>query len=170
MIITKEMREHFQKRMKTHIDRVNYFAKKLSLSFSEHDADKFLPENIDIQTKFSWSCFIGKRLEREDVEELDRITLIHIITQQHHPEYWVEDKSVLDGFTRHNPTQNLDCSKMSNVAIYEMCCDWCAMAKQFHSHPTNWADKTVNKRWMFTDEQVTLIYDTLKFLSNGEEY
>jgi hypothetical protein len=170
MIITKEMREHFQKRMKTHIDRVNYFAKKLTLSFPEHDADKFLPENIDIQTKFSWSCFINRSLDGKEAEELDRVTLIHITTQQHHPEYWVDDKSLLEGFTRHIPTMGLDCSKMSNVAIYEMCCDWCAMAKQFHSHPKNWADKTVNKRWMFTDEQVTLIYDTLKFLSNGEEY
>ena len=164
------MREHFQKRMKTHIDRVNYFAKKLTLSFQEHDADKFLPENVDIQTKFSWSCFINRSLDGKEAEELDRVTLIHITTQQHHPEYWVEDKSLLEGFTRHIPTMGLDCSKMSNVAIYEMCCDWCAMAKQFHSHPKNWADKTVNKRWMFTDEQVTLIYDTLKFLSNGEEY
>jgi hypothetical protein len=170
MIITKEMREHFQKRMKTHIDRVNYFAKKLTLSFPEHDADKFLPENVDIQTKFSWSCFINRSLDGKEAEELDRVTLIHITTQQHHPEYWVDDKSLLEGFTRHIPTMGLDCSKMSNVAIYEMCCDWCAMAKQFHSHPKNWADKTVNKRWMFTDEQVTLIYDTLKFLSNGEEY
>jgi hypothetical protein len=109
-------------------------------------------------------------LERKDSEELDRVTRIHITTQQHHPEYWLEDKSILRDFTRHNPTQNLDCSKMSRIAIYEMCCDWCAMAKQFHSHPKNWADKTVNKRWLFTDEQVTLIYDTLKFLSNGEEY
>ena len=170
MIITKEMRDHFQKRMKIHIDRVNYFAKKLTLSFPEHDADKFLPENVDIQTKFSWSCFINRSLDGKEAEELDRVTLIHITTQQHHPEYWVEDKSILEGFTRHIPTMGLDCSKMSNVAIYEMCCDWCAMAKQFHSHPKNWADKTVNKRWMFTDEQVTLIYDTLKFLSNGEEY
>ena len=63
MIITKEMREHFQKRMKIHIDRVNYFAKKLALSFPQHDEDKFLPENIDIQTKFSWSCFINRSLD-----------------------------------------------------------------------------------------------------------
>ena len=170
MIITDAMREHFQKRMKIHINRVNYFAKKLSLSFPNHDSDKFLPENIDIQTKFSWSCFIDKRLEREEAEELDRVTIIHITTQQHHPEYWLEDKSILRDFTRHNPTMGLDCSKMSKIAIYEMCCDWCAMAKQFHSSPLTWAEKTINKRWLFTEEQVTLIYDTLKFLSKDEIY
>lgn len=170
MIITNEMRDHFQKRMKRHIDRVNYFARKLSLSFPNHDSDKFLPENIDIQTKFSWSRFMNMVLERKDSEELDRVTRIHITTQQHHPEYWVEDKSILNDFTRHNPTQNLDCSKMSSIALYEMCCDWCAMAKEFHSSPFIWAEKTINKRWLFSKEQVTLIYDTLKFLSKDEIY
>ena len=170
MNITKEMREHFESRTKKHIERVNYFAKKLSLSFPQHDADKFLPENIDIQTKFSWSNLINKPLSYKDTEKLDEITKKHIITQQHHPEYWVDDKSVLEGFTRHIPTMELDCSKMSNIAIYEMCCDWCAMAKEFHNSPITWANKTVNKRWLFTDEQVTLIYDTLKFLSKDEKY
>ena len=170
MIITKEMREHFDKRMKRHIDSVNYFARKLSLHFPNHDVDKFLPENLDIQTKFSWSCFIDKPLKEDDRKELDRITLEHITTQWHHPECWVEDKSVLKNFTRHIPTMNLDCSKMPNIAIYEMCCDWCAMAKQFHNSPMTWADKTVNKRWLFTEEQVTMIYDTLKSLSKDETF
>ena len=170
MIVTKEMKEYFYGRMKRHIDRVNYFAKKLSLHFPNHDADKFLQENLDIQTKFSWCRFINKPLSYEDTKELDKVTIEHISTQEHHPEYWIEDKSLLNKFTRHIPVMGLDCSKMSNIAIYEMCCDWCAMAKEFHNLPITWADKTVNKRWLFTDEQVTMIYDTLKFLSRDEEF
>lgn len=170
MIVTNEMREHFERRMKKHIERVNYFAKKLCLHFPNHDSDKFLPQNIDIQTKFSWSRFIDKPLSFEDTKELDRVTKEHILTQEHHPEHWVEDKSLLDTFTRHSPVMGLDCSKMSNIAIYEMCCDWCAMAKEFHNSPMTWADKTVNKRWVFSQEQVIMIYDTLKFLSKWEKF
>ena len=65
---------------------------------------------------------------------------------------------------------NLDCSKMSNIAIYEMCCDWCAVAKELYNSPITWADKTVNKRWMFSEYQVDMIYDVLKFLSVGEKF
>ena len=170
MIITKEMREYFDRRMKKHIDYVNYFAKKVSLHFPNHDSDKFLQENLDIQTKFSWSRFINKPLSYEDTKELNKVTLIHITTQPHHPEYWIEDKSKLDKFSRFNPVMNLDCSKMSNIAIYEMCCDWCAVAKELYNSPITWADKTVNKRWMFSEFQVDMIYDVLKFLSVGEKF
>lgn len=170
MNITAEMREHFETRTKKHIERVNYFAKKLTLYFPNHDSDKFLPEVIDIQTKFSWSKFIGISLTYEETKECDEVTKKHICEQQHHPEYWVDDKNVLNSFTRHNPIKNLDCSKMSTIAIYEMCCDWCAMGKEFHNHPKVWADKTVNKRWLFTKKQTILIYDTLKFLCDGEDF
>ena len=170
MNVTPEMKEHFDRRMKRHIELVNHFAKKLALTFPNHDSDKFLPEVIDIQTKFSWSKFIRVSLTYEETKESDEATKRHICEQQHHPEYWVDDKSVLDRFTRHNPINNLDCSKMSTIAIYEMCCDWCAMAKEFHNHPKVWADKTVNKRWLFTEEQTMLIYDTLDFLSVSEDF
>ena len=168
MIITEEMINHFVQRMNKHRELVNYFANKMNHSFFEHDRDKFEDEVICTQIKFSWSKFKNIPLSKEDRTMSDIVTLKHITTQKHHPEYWIEDKSVLQNFTRRHPIYNLNCQKMSKTALIEMCCDWCAMGKEFHNTAIWWADRTVNKRWCFTGEQTKFIYDTLYTLSNDE--
>ena len=168
MIITEEMITHFVKRMNKHKRFVTHFANKMNYSFSEHDVDKFDDDVIEIQIKFSWSKFKKIPLSNEDIHLIDKVTLQHITTQQHHPEYWIEDKSILQNFTRRHPVYNLDCRKMSKTALIEMCCDWCAMGKEFHNTAIEWADKTVNKRWLFTGKQTNFIYDTLYGLSANE--
>jgi len=55
----------------------------------------------------------------------------------------------------------VDAMKMDNLDIAEMVCDWCAMSEERGNTPMQWADKNVNVRWKFTDEQKDLIYDLM---------
>lgn len=170
MIITNEMKEHFYIRMNKHIDLVNYFANKLSLSFPNHDKDKFSEQCLNTQIIFSWCKKNNIPLPSKDELDIDYYTLRHIMTQKHHPEYYVTNKRLLVGFTRNKPTYNLPCQNMERDSLIEMCCDWCAMSKEFHNTPHSWANKTVNKRWLFTEEQTKLIYEILDFLSEDEDF
>lgn len=129
-MITEEMIEHFISRMNKHRKQVNYFAQKINYSFLEHDIDKFNTDVINIQIKFSWSKYKNISLSKNDKKLIDSATLKHITTQQHHPEYWIKDKSILQNFTRRHPNYNLNCQSMPKIALIEMCCDWCAMGKE----------------------------------------
>ena len=42
-----------------------------------------------------------------------------------------------------------------------MVADWSAMSEELGSETKDWADKNVNVRWEFTDEQRDLIYELI---------
>lgn len=43
-----------------------------------------------------------------------------------------------------------------------MVADWFAMSEELGGHPKDWADKNINIRWSFSQEQKNLIYDLIK--------
>ena len=55
----------------------------------------------------------------------------------------------------------VDASEMTRLDIAEMVCDWCAVSEERGNTPKSWADKNVNVRWEFTDEQKDLIYELI---------
>lgn len=150
----------FINRTKKHIERVNKYAKKINKTYPNHDADK-LDEN---KLLYMYSLMFKPDITVEERNILDRGTFIHVITNDHHPEYWTTTD--LRGFTRKNfcPNGIVDATKMPNECIEQMICDWCAMSEEFGNTPLEWANKVVNIRWKFTPQQINLIYSLIETL------
>ena len=55
----------------------------------------------------------------------------------------------------------IDATKMTELDLGEMVSDWLAMSDEKNSNPKDWADKNVNVRWKFTDDQNDLIYELI---------
>ena len=53
-----------------------------------------------------------------------------------------------------------------------MVCDWTSVSQEMegNSDATDWANKNINKRWTFTEEQVKLIYDIINIFKNNNSY
>ena len=115
-------------------------------------------------------------LPEDEAKVYNAATVKHILNNPHHPEYFAnrtDRKRIETQFTRDNPPMAIDCTKMTDEAILEMCCDWCAMSEEFGNTPWEWFDKTValtswydatRYRWVFNDHQYDLIVSTLERL------
>ena len=175
----KEKENWFIKRTNNHIDLVKKYCKKIAeydpkrfeklISQSEHhDASKLKePEKtpfIDITWRHKFDNYKSYKtpgsLTKEDE---NAATLHHILNNSHHPEYWLKNKSEanLNQKDRDKPGNIVDATQMTDLAIGEMVADWCAMGEELKNSPKTWADKTVNIRWKFNDNQKDLIYDLI---------
>ena len=151
-----------------HINLVKKYGEKINKDFSNHDIDKLTDKDLIIWYAFlTWKQANITFIYPFDKKLIDKATFKHIKNNYHHPEYW--DDSVID-FVRDNDgldNKITDASKMPNSAIYEMCADWCAMSEELNENtPFDWADKTINKRWKFTNNQINKIYKTLNTMWN----
>ena len=160
----EDYQKKFDERTHAHIDRVNKYAKKIDRSYPNHDSDKF-NELFD-----GYSLMNKKDVSEEEQKMIDDATYKHVINNEHHPEHWCNSADV-EGFSRKNPNPHgcLDCSKMSESAMTEMCCDWCAMSEEFNNTPFEWFDKVKDTRWHFNEEQEKFILDTLHKLWDSED-
>jgi hypothetical protein len=90
----------------------------------------------------------------------------HVKSNAHHPESHTEQKGEL--LNRENrdkpPKEIVDATKMGEIDIIEMVADWCAMSEEKGGNPKDWADKNVNIRWKFTDEQKEFIYSAIEIM------
>lgn len=154
--LTEDYKDDFISRTTQHIARVNKYANKINKSYPNHDSDKF-NELFD-----GYSLMNKKDVSEEEQQMIDDATYKHVINNEHHPEHWCNSADV-EGFSRKNPNPHgcLDCSKMSESAMEEMCCDWCAMSEEFNNTPFEWFDKVKDTRWHFNEEQEKFILDTL---------
>jgi len=59
------------------------------------------------------------------------------------------------------PAEMVDATKMPDLDLAEMVADFCAMSEEKGNTPQSWADRNVNKRWKFTDQQSDLIYEIM---------
>lgn len=158
---------NFERRTKYHIGLVNKYCSLLSKYFQKsalrdsklssvastlaergliHDQSKYGPEErlpyIWI-TEFYRCKNDGIKFEYPPgVLELTKASSYHhVTTNRHHPEF------------HESP------SSMTTVDIAEMVADWAAMSEELgESSPRGWANKNVGTRWIFTDDQVQLIY------------
>lgn len=155
---TAENREKFVTRTQNHINLVNKYAKKVGYKFPDHDSEKI--------TKLvnSYCLFVIPNTERTDAEKavLGAATLLHVLQNPHHPEFWTETS--LDGFTRENFTPNgpVEATKMPEIALIEMVADWCAVAEEKGTNtPLEWFERVNGKRWIFTNKQQEVIKDLI---------
>lgn len=175
-----DYQEDFLERESAHIELVNKYAAIIGHTYPHHDFDKLqgeLFEPYSLSKKYNQAYDTTAGLTEDELNAYNDATLKHITRNPHHPEYWVKDKSFLRGFSRANPPKELDCSLMSDEAIIEMCCDWCAMAEEFGNTPFDWAEKTIGfieydgynptARWRFNSHQYNLIMNTLEKLWNN---
>ena len=56
----------------------------------------------------------------------------------------------------------VDATKMPDLDLAEMIADWLAVSEERGTDPKDWADKNVNIRWKFDDEQKDLIYELIE--------
>jgi len=176
----KEMLNHYMKRTKKHIALVQKYGKKIYESnpkrfkdlpkqLEVHDQSKFEKPEKEPYIHLTWKYKMkddGKEyaISKELQKKIEDATLHHIVTNSHHPEYHSIDKTNLvnkkdrDGI----PNKIVDATKMREIDLAEMCADFCGMSEEKGNSPKEWLNKTINKRWKFTDKQVKLIYDLVK--------
>lgn len=161
---TNMMIRNFEKRTKEHIDRVAFCLRKIYETTSygeelleraaEHDKSKY--GKVE---KFSYIWLTEfHRCKNTGIDfqyppgiekKVREATLHHITTNRHHPEY------------HSNPKE------MNDIDIIEMVCDWTAMAQELNECGGSakcWADKNIGSKWEFSEDQIDLIYDTIKRL------
>lgn len=97
-------------------------------------------------------------------KQIDLATFLHITKNEHHPEHWTSTD--ISGFGRFNtnPHGIIEAKAMPKDALIEMCCDWCAMSKEFGNSPFEWFAKVNGIRWQFTEAQEEIILSTLEEL------
>jgi hypothetical protein len=168
----------FEERTKNHIEAVQSAAKKivdaypelseLTKKVADHDASKLVaPERapyIELTWKHKHDDWKGYKTPGTiDDNEINRATLHHIKSNDHHPEYWNKEEANVDPKDRDKSVTCLDATKMPPVAIAEMVADWQAMAEELKKNTAReWFNKTKDVRWHFTEEQVALIDKLLK--------
>lgn len=174
MKITKEMIDWFHKRTNGHIelvkkycDRINKLYPNLHVDCSEHDLSKFNdPEYVPyILTTWQYKCKAdGKEFNVSDYwkDKMHEATEHHVKTNAHHPESFSNEVNVINKENRDEFAKLIDATKMPLQFVAEMTADWCAVSEERKTKPKDWADKNINVRWKFTDEQKKLIYDLIE--------
>jgi len=178
--ITKEMKEHNEKRTKAHIDRVIKYAKKIEKKYPEqfkgleerakdHDKSKFKDPEAEPYIWVNWKYKLQKEGKNFDIPKsiLDKMyeaTTHHVKHNKHHPEYHCDRKiNLINKEDRHKPpSQIIDATKMDDMSIAEMTADWMAMGEELNNKAKDWADSNIGVRWNFTPEQTELIYKLIK--------
>lgn len=174
-----EMVDWFKKRTKMHIDLVQKYCKKIEEydpdrfkglveQSEDHDASKYEDPEIGPYVYVTWQYYCKEHDRKFDApdgtdEKMNLATQHHVRHNKHHPEYY-SDKQVglINRQDRDKPPKEMiDAAKMPEMDLAEMCADWCAVSEEKGSQPKTWADKNVNVRWKFTDQQKDLIYELL---------
>lgn len=168
----------FEERTNNHIDLVKKAAKAIVDKYPElselldnvenHDQSKFEdPERepyIELtwqHKKDSWKSYKTPGTIADD--EINKATLHHITSNEHHPEFWNRDEANIDSSDRDKSVRVLDASKMPSIAIAEMVADWQAMSEELKKNTSRqWFEKQKDVRWHFTPEQEALIDKLLK--------
>jgi len=174
----KKMKDWFEKRTAKHIKLVQKFCKKIAdydERFSDliergeiHDQSKYEAPEMEpyIYTSWQYKCK-DDGIDWEPPEGMDdkmnEATNHHVLNNLHHPESHSPKKvDVINRKDRDKPPEEMiDATKMEDIDVAEMCCDWMAMSEEKDGTPKSWADKNVNIRWKFTKEQKDLIYELI---------
>ena len=178
--ISEEMIQHYHLRTTRHCDLVRHYCYRLvdhrldvptfqlTNLAAVHDATKFHPPEYAPYVLLTWRYKCKREhiifgLPAEVDAEIRAATTHHIRCNPHHPDYFESrDIPLLNPRDRDKPPAELvDATAMPLVYIAEMVADWCAMAEEMGNTPRAWADRNVNIRWKFNDDQVKLIYSLI---------
>ncbi len=189
MEITKEMKTHFEKRLKRHKDSFEFFhfhyscvsdfLEPLDLTYKEplsygeetpsnHDSSKLIEPEYTPYILITWEYYCKRKGIPFEVDFITRDSMIeatehHIRNNRHHPEFWVTqtDQDFINKLNRDKPVKLLNASKMPKKHIVEMCADWCSVSLERGNTPMEWAEKNIGVRWKFGKEKEDFIYKVL---------
>jgi len=177
-----EMEKWFEKRTKNHIALVQKYCQMIK-EYGEgefddiiergkvHDQSKFEePERTPyIYLTWNYKCKAdGKKWKYpEGMEDKTNEATEHHIKNKnnsHHPEcHCDKETDLINKENRDKPPEKIiDATKMKDLDIAEMVCDWFAVSEERGTDPEDWANKNVNKRWKFTKHQEALIYELIE--------
>jgi len=177
-----EMLAWFKERTQRHINLVQGFAeeiehydperfKGLVKQTKDHDQSKFEDPEIEPYVFITWDykCKddgIDFEIPKPMQNRADRATEHHIknLLNKHHPEaHCDKEADLINKEDRDKPVRDkvIDATDMPELDVAEMCADWMAMSEEKGNTPKSWANKNVNIRWKFTDEQKDLIYELI---------
>lgn len=179
-----EMQQFFRKRTEEHIKLVRKYMKKTHFGIDDpkmieeleeralvHDHSKFeSPEKAPyVYITWKYKCKDdGKDFECPDGMELKMIeaTEHHVKNNKHHPECHTEQTEALINKDNRDkpPSKIVDATKMKYIDLIEMVADWCAVSEERGNTPKEWADKNINVRWKFTDDQKEDIYKLIDIM------
>lgn len=182
-----QMEEYHIERMTAHRERVRKYLIKFTNSVSpslgwtenkvnqyanKHDEDKFFGDMLEQYKKISWmyKCKLENvPCDIEYTQEMDDATKNHILTNDHHPEFWDDDYTEIktENFEDRDKTIiTRDGTRMSNDAIVEMVCDWKATGDERGNSVKSWIKKCIDEnRYKFTNTQ----WMWIKFIANHIE-
>lgn len=161
--IPYDLQQLFKTRTDAHVALVNKYAAIVGYEFPNHDADKY----DDLYPEYCWLTWQKKHPNTVVPCDIDIMgaTYKHIKANQHHPEYWDDTVSQNTALNKNDrdgvPPKPVDASNMNDVALIEMCADWCAMSEELGNTPQEWFAKNNGTRWLFTSSQVEFIENTL---------
>jgi hypothetical protein len=174
-----EMKAFFKKRTDMHVGLVQKYCRKIEDYDPErfkglcdqakyHDKSKYEDPEIEPYIYVTWSYRCKDKGEKFEVpDEIDKAmneaTQHHVISNKHHPEYYCGKKvGLINRKDRDKPPSEIvDATSMPVVSIAEMVGDWLAMSEEKGTSCKGWADKNVNIRWKFDDDQKDLIYELI---------
>lgn len=183
--MTDEMKQHYENRTNKHIGLVQKYCKKidgLGVKGLEdivergkvHDASKFKEPEYTPYVYLTWDykCKddgVDSGFSQEIKDQMNKATNHHVKHNSHHVEAHTDQNDVINREDRDKPPEQMvDGTKMNELDIAEMCADWCAMSEERGNSPQSWADKNVNVRWKFDEDQKKLIYFLLDEIWNNE--
>lgn len=158
----EEILKNYKQRVKDHIKRVQYFYgllvnygkipdKDINLvGIINHDKDKLEEKNLVRQ-----ALRYKPDLTHEEKQQIHDVVMEHIKSNPHHCEYWGEGTYASKG---------IDCTKMDDKYLYEMCCDWAATSEELGGSLIGWCDKVINDKFLFTEPQIKKIYEVCEYL------
>lgn len=158
------MLDKYKQRVQDHIKRVQYFygllinngkipVEEINLEgIINHDKDKLEEKNMLRQ-----ALRYKENLTVEEMRQIHDVVMEHIKSNPHHCEYWGEGTYASKG---------IDCTRMTDIYLYEMCADWASTAEELGTGLLNWCNKVINEKFMFTEYQVKKIMDCCTFLEN----
>ena len=181
MIMTEaEKKGYFMERTLKHATRVinnaGFIFKYDSVRFKDlpeqtnsHDISKFSDEEVGpyINLTYYYMCR-AKGIETEEISKEDKDKILdavfhHLKSNKHHPEYY-DDKA-----ERNRQGTIIDAKNMPDLSIAEMVCDWMAMSQEFNNDIHKFAESVINKKFLFTEEQVNLINELIGALEDGQK-
>jgi hypothetical protein len=175
----EKMRDWFYKRTAKHIDLVKKYCVKI-FEYDEdrfeglvergekHDESKYEDPEVDPYILISWQYKCkddGIDWEpSEDMEDkMSKASEHHVKNNPHHPEFHCDqEKDMINKDDKDKPTDKIiNATKMPDLDIAEMIADWMAMSEEKGDNPEDWANKNVNKKWKFDEDQEKLIYELI---------
>lgn len=140
------------------------------IDLSHHDIDKINAVGKELEMFAIRGAYnSGKiKLNKEDKNEIRKVSARHVKSQKHHPEYWD------DSITIRNCKEDesiVHASRMPKRYILEMACDWSACALKGNKGLFDWYNKVIDETLFLTDNQkIELISALFRIKDVVEKY